>query len=173
MSNRSLKGPEEERTLDLLDELIGTIHRSRLSTFAARARKHEKRTQRRALLATQQHASRHRNKQQLEFIDEQVADEEDERVLESLSAHFTVPPTRAPAPSARSLPGGPKPSAASAAGGGGGSERAGGHGAEAREREARDREAKASLFSGGPASFSRLEDMQGDIKVRVCVGDVM
>ena len=90
------KGPE--RTLDLLDELIGTIHRSRLSTFAARARKHEKRIKRRAEQLSQATASRHRNMANLRFVDEQQADEEDERILEELSSQFAVP---APVPAKR------------------------------------------------------------------------
>lgn len=82
---------ESERTLDMLDDLIGTIHRSRLSTFAARSRKHEKRMKRRAEQLSQATASRHRNVANLQFIDEQLADEEDERTLEEISSQFAVP----------------------------------------------------------------------------------
>ena len=82
---------ESERTLDLLDELIGTIHRSRLSTFAARSHKHEKRMKRRADQLSQAKASRHRLVSNLQFVDEQMADEEDERLLQELSSQFSVP----------------------------------------------------------------------------------
>ena len=147
MSNRALKGPDEERTLDLLDELIGTIHRSRLSTFAARTRKHDKRQARRLELATQ-NASRHRNKQQLQFINEEVADEEDERVLGHMSAHFAVPPVL---PSV--MPQGPHRGAGPAT-------------SSASGKKVDALEQPKALFSNAPTSFSKLDDLQGDMKVR-------
>lgn len=92
-----------ERTLDMLDELIGTIHRSRLATFAARSRKHEKRMKRRAEQLSNATASRHRNNANLQFVNEQMADEEDDRILEDLSSNFSVP-VSAPAPLRKVLP---------------------------------------------------------------------
>ena len=85
-----------EGTLDLLTDLLDTIHRSRQSILAARGRKYQARLERRKERAKL--ASRVRLGDDDDFVDETTAEADDERLLEELASQFSAPPRASVAP---------------------------------------------------------------------------
>jgi predicted transcriptional regulator len=78
---------EPEKTLDLLDELLFTIHSTRANVLTARARKYEKRVERRKEKAKM--AMRRANRGT--FVDESQQDQEIDALFQDVSSDFEAP----------------------------------------------------------------------------------
>lgn len=79
---------EPEKTLDLLDELLFTIHSTRANVLTARARKYEKRVEKRKEKAKM--AMRRANRGT--FVDESQQDQEIDALFQDVASDFEAPP---------------------------------------------------------------------------------
>jgi len=108
---------DKEKTLDLLDELLYSIHSTRAHVLEARARKYEKRLAKRA-----EKSSKGSRRNRGSFVDETEADLEVDNLLDEMAEEFNVPANQPPAPakagrlgSRGSKPGAPAPGQGQAA----------------------------------------------------------